>query len=53
VNDKIQTQEVTTGISSLTRVEVTKGVSDGEQIALGALNSQSLRTGMDVKVVER
>lgn len=53
VDEKIQAQEVTTGISSLTRVEVTKGVSDGEQIALGALNSQSLRTGMDVKVVER
>jgi HlyD family secretion protein len=49
----LQAKEVTIGISSLTRVEITKGVSDGMQIALGAVNSQQLRTGMEVKVVER
>ena len=42
-----------TGLSSLTRVEVVKGVPEGAVIALGALNAQPLRNGMDVKVVER
>ncbi len=50
---KLQAQEVQTGISSLTRVEITKGVTQGEQIALGAVNAAPLRTGMEVKVVER
>jgi HlyD family secretion protein len=52
-DDKIQAQEVQTGLSSLTRVEVVKGVPEGAVIALGALNAQPLRNGMDVKVVER
>lgn len=52
-DNKIQAQEVTTGISSLTRVEVTKGISEGTRIALGSVTSQPLRTGMEVKVVER
>ena len=51
--DKILAQEVQTGLSSLTRVEVLKGIPEGALIALGAINSQPLRTGMDVKVVER
>jgi HlyD family secretion protein len=53
VDDKIQAQEVQTGLSSLTRVEVMKGISEGAVIALGAINAQPLRNGMDVKVVER
>jgi len=52
-NDKLQQQEIETGISSLTRVEVVKGVSDGSVIALGAVNAQPLHNGMEVKVVER
>jgi len=52
-NDKLQQQEIETGISSLTRVEVAKGVSDGAVIALGAVNAQPLHNGMEVKVVER
>jgi HlyD family secretion protein len=52
-DDKIQAQEVQTGLSSLTRVEVVKGVPEGAVIALGAINAQPLRNGMDVKVVER
>jgi HlyD family secretion protein len=51
-DDKIQAQEVQTGLSSLTRVEV-KGIQEGTQIALGAINAQPLHSGMDVKVVER
>jgi HlyD family secretion protein len=53
VDDKIQAQEVQTGLSSLTRVEVIKGIPEGAVIALGATNAQPLRNGMDVKVVER
>jgi multidrug efflux pump subunit AcrA (membrane-fusion protein) len=53
VDDKIQAQEVQTGLSSLTRVEVMKGIPEGAVIALGAVNAQPLRNGMDVKVVER
>ena len=53
VEEKIQAQEVQTGISSLTRVEITSGISEGAQIALGAMNSQPLRSGTEVRVVER
>ena len=52
-NDKLQAQEVQTGLSSLTRVEVVKGIGDGTVVALGATNAQPLRNGMEVKVVER
>jgi HlyD family secretion protein len=52
-NEKILAQEVQTGLSSLTRVEVVKGIPEGALIALGAINAQPLRNGMDVKVVER
>jgi HlyD family secretion protein len=52
-DDKIETLEVQTGLSSLTRVEVVKGIPEGALIALGAVNAQPLRNGMDVKVVER
>jgi len=52
-DDKIKAQEVQTGLSSLTRVEVVKGIPEGALIALGAVNAQPLRNGMDVKVVER
>jgi HlyD family secretion protein len=52
-DEKIQAQEVQTGLSSLTRVEILNGLSEGAQIALGAVNAQPLHNGMDVKVVER
>src|SRR5438270_2718846 len=51
--DKVQAQEVQTGLSSLTRVEVVKGISDGALVALGAVNAQPLHNGMEVKVVDR
>jgi len=53
IDDKLQSKEVETGITSLTRVEVVRGVEPGEQIALGAVNAQPLHNGMEVKVVER
>jgi HlyD family secretion protein len=51
--DKLQQQEIQTGISSLTRVEVVKGIPDGALVALGAVNAQPLHNGMEVKVIER
>lgn len=53
VNGKLQAQEVQTGISSLTRVEITKGAAENAQVALGAVNATPLKNGMEVKVVER
>jgi HlyD family secretion protein len=52
-DEKLFAQEVQTGLSSLTRVEVLKGIPEGAVIALGAINAQPLRNGMDIKVVER
>lgn len=50
---KIKTQDVQTGTSNLTRVEILNGISEGTEIALGAVNAQPLHNGMEVKVVER
>lgn len=50
---KIRTRDIQTGTSSLTRVEILSGIDEGTQIALGALNAQALRNGLEVKVVER
>ena len=50
---QIKSRDVQTGTSSLTRVEILSGLNEGTQIALGALNAQSLRNGLEVKVVER
>lgn len=53
VGQKLQAQEVQTGLSSLTQVEISQGLSEGATIALGALNGAPLRSGIEVKVVER
>jgi HlyD family secretion protein len=53
VDDKLQVQEVETGITSLTRVEVLRGLDQGAKIAMGAVGAQPLHNGMEVKVVER
>lgn len=50
---KIKAQDVETGTSNLTRVEILNGISEGTEIALGAVNAQPLHNGMEVKVVER
>jgi HlyD family secretion protein len=53
VGNKLETQPVQTGITSLTRVEVTQGLAEDTVVALGAINAQPLRNGMEIKVVER
>lgn len=49
VNGELKRRNVTTSVSNLTRVEVTGGLEDNAQLALGALNMQSLKGGMAVK----
>src|SRR5581483_9594609 len=46
VNDQLVRRDVETSIANLTDIEVTKGVSDGAKIALGAYNNQPLQSGM-------
>ncbi|HEX7961322.1 MAG TPA: efflux transporter periplasmic adaptor subunit, partial [Terriglobales bacterium] len=46
---RLKRQSVDTAISSLTRIEVTKGLQAGQVVALGAYNGQALRDGMPVK----
>ena len=49
--NKIHAQEVSTGISSLTRVEIS-GIAAGAEIVRGAMSAQPLQNGMEVKVVQ-
>ncbi len=49
VNGELKRRNVITSVSNLTRVEVTSGLSDNAVLALGALNMQSLKSGMTVK----
>ncbi len=49
VNGELKRRNVKTSVSNLTRVEVTSGLSDNAELALGALNMQSLKSGMAVK----
>ena len=51
VNNELHRRYVQTSISNLTQVEVTGGLSENAQIALGPTNSKPLRNGLAVKVV--
>ena len=51
VNGELKRRDVQTAVSDLTRVQITSGLSDHAVLALGAINSQSLSSGMPVKVV--
>jgi HlyD family secretion protein len=53
VGHRLERQQVQTGIASLTRVEITSGLTEDTPVALGAMNAQPLRSGMEIKVVER
>ena len=45
----LKRQDVDTSLTSLTRVEVTRGLHPGQIVAIGALDSQPLRDGLPVK----
>jgi len=51
MNDALQRQNVQTGISNLTQVEVTGGLKDNALLALAPTNGKPLRDGEPVKVM--
>lgn len=50
---RLHRKEVETGVSSLTRIEVKKGIGNGSLVALGAVGSQPMAEGVEAKVVEK
>jgi HlyD family secretion protein len=50
VNGELQRRNVQTSVANLTRIQVTSGLTDDAVLALGAINMQSLREGMPVKI---
>ncbi len=50
VNGELQRRDVKTSVANLTRIQVTRGLTDNAVLALGAINMQSLREGMPVKI---
>ena len=53
VDGQLQKRVIESSISNLTNMEVTKGLSDNAEVALGAINGQPLRPGMSVRVVQQ
>jgi HlyD family secretion protein len=51
VDGKLRRQEVQTAITNLTDTQITQGVAENLQVALGTVNAQPLREGMPVKIV--
>ncbi len=52
LDDELHRRNIETSIFNLTQVEVTKGLSDKEIVALAATNNKPLRDGQPVKVVQ-
>jgi HlyD family secretion protein len=50
---ELKRREVETSISDLTRIEVSGGLSENAQVALGATTARSLRDGLPVRIVEQ
>lgn len=50
--NELHRQPIQTSIFNLTQVEITKGLSEKETVALSALNNKPLRDGQPVKVVQ-
>jgi HlyD family secretion protein len=50
---KLHKQAVETGTSNLTQIQISKGLSEGEEVATTTLTGASLLDGMDVKVAEQ
>ena len=47
---KLKELQIKTGLSDLTRVEVTSGLPENATVALGSINGQPLREGLSVRV---
>jgi len=50
INGELRRRNVTTSVANLTRIQVTSGLTDNAVLALAAINMQSLREGMPVKI---
>jgi HlyD family secretion protein len=50
VDDRLKRKDIETSISNLTSIEVTKGVQEGDIVALGSLNGQPLNDDAKVKL---
>jgi HlyD family secretion protein len=50
---ELKKREVDTSISNLTHIEVSRGLAENAQVALGATTARSLRDGLPVRVVEQ
>jgi HlyD family secretion protein len=53
VSGVLQRRDVQTSVSNLTRIEVTKGLKDGAEVALSSTNSAALRPGLHVEVARQ
>ncbi len=53
VNGELKRTPVDTSVSNLTRVAITKGLSNNSVVALGSVNNQALRDGMSVRIAEK
>lgn len=53
VDGELRRANVDTAVSNLTRIQVTKGLSDQAVVALGTLSSVALRDGLQVRVVQQ
>jgi HlyD family secretion protein len=51
VGGELKRREVETSVSNLTRIEITRGLNDQAQVALGSDSVEALRDGMPVRVV--
>ena len=53
VDGELKRREVETSVSNLTRIEITRGLKEQAQVALGSESVETLRDGMPVRVVRR
>ena len=53
VDGKLERRDVQTSISNLTRIEITQGLTDNAEVALGSIGNKPLRPGLAVRVVGR
>lgn len=53
VEGELKRREVETSVSNLTRIEITRGLKEQAQVALGSDGAETLRDGMPVRVVRR
>ena len=51
VNGELKRKEVQTSLSTLTQTEVTQGLKANDVVALGSTNGESLKDGIEVRVV--